>query len=69
MFLNARLNGIPILGLPACVYYFKRTVYDLMLPRALAGYQLTPEEIAAMGHGGLCMNCEVCHFPACPFGK
>jgi molybdenum cofactor synthesis domain-containing protein len=69
MFLNARLNGIPILGLPACVYYFKRTVYDLMLPRALAGYQLTPEEIAAMGHGGLCMNCEVCHFPACPLGK
>ena len=69
MFLNARLGEVPILGLPACVFYHKRTVYDLMLPRLLAGEQPTSEQIAAMGHGGLCLNCEVCHFPACPFGR
>ncbi len=69
MFLNARLGEVPIMGLPACVFYHKRTVYDLMLPRLLAGAQPTAEQIAAMGHGGLCMNCEVCHFPACPYGR
>jgi transglutaminase-like putative cysteine protease len=25
--------------------------------------------IAAMGHGGFCLNCEGCRFPVCPFGK
>ena len=69
MFLNARLGEVPIMGLPACVFYHKRTVYDLMLPRLLAGAQPTAEQIAAMGHGGLCMRCEVCHFPSCPFGR
>jgi hypothetical protein len=69
MFLNARLGDIPIMGLPAAVFYYPRTVYDLMLPRLLAGKQPTAADIAAMGHGGLCMNCEVCHFPECPFGR
>ena len=69
MFLNARLGDVPILGLPACVFYHPRTVFDLMLPRLLAGKQPTVNEIAAMGHGGLCMNCKVCHFPACSFGR
>ncbi len=69
MFFNARLGEVPIMGLPACVFYHKRTAYDLMLPRLLAGAQPTAEQIAAMGHGGLCMRCEVCHFPSCPFGR
>lgn len=69
MFLNARLGDIPIIGLPAAVFYYPRTVYDLMLPRILAGRQPSAAEIAAMGHGGFCMNCETCHFPECPFGR
>jgi molybdenum cofactor synthesis domain-containing protein len=69
MFLNARLGDVPILGLPAAVFYYPRTVYDLMLPRVLAGKLPNAADIAAMGHGGLCMNCEVCHFPQCPFGR
>ncbi|MDP2645237.1 MAG: molybdopterin-binding protein [Desulfobacterales bacterium] len=69
MFLYARYNNIPILGLPACVYYHSSTVYDLMLPRALAGEEITSAEIAEMGHGGLCLNCETCRYPVCPFGK
>lgn len=60
---------IPILGLPGCVMYAKRTVFDLMLPRILAGERLTPEDISAYGEGGLCLNCPVCHFPNCGFGK
>lgn len=69
MFLNARLGNVPIVGLPAGVFFSPRTIYDLMLPRVLAGEQPTAAQIAAMGHGGLCMECEVCHFPVCPYGR
>ena len=27
------------------------------------------EELAALGQGGLCLNCETCTFPNCGFGK
>ena len=69
MFLYAMLKSIPILGLPACVYYHSATVFDLMLPRVLAGDVITRSEIAQMGHGGLCLHCEECRFPVCPFGN
>ena len=69
MFLYALLNGVPLLGLPACVFYSKATVFDLVFPRVLAGEAITREGIIHMGHGGLCMGCEVCRFPICPFGK
>ncbi len=69
MFLNAELDGTTIFGLPACVYYHKITVLDLILPQFLAGQKITRETIADMGHGGLCMNCPVCHYPACTFGR
>jgi molybdenum cofactor synthesis domain-containing protein len=69
MFLYARLRGTPILGLPACVYYHESTIFDLMYPRVLAGDRISKNEIAEMGHGGLCLNCDRCQFPVCPFGK
>ena len=69
MFLYAKLDGIPILGLPACVYYHETTIFDLTFPRVLAGDEITKNEIAQMGHGGLCLDCEKCQFPVCPFGK
>jgi len=69
MFLYARLRDVPILGLPACVYYHASTIFDLMLPRVLAGDVIDKSIVAAMGHGGLCLNCEVCRFPVCPFGR
>ena len=69
MFMYARLNNVPILGLPACVYYHASTIFDLIFPRVLAGDEITRDEIAEMGHGGLCLNCARCRFPVCPFGK
>lgn len=70
MFLLAYTKeNIPILGLPGCVMYNNRTVFDLMLPRVLAGEQITFEEIAMLGEGGLCLSCDVCTFPNCGFGK
>lgn len=69
MFLYAKVKGIPVLGLPACVLYYKATIFDLMLPRVLAGEKITRRTLAEMAHGGLCLNCEKCHYPICPFGK
>ena len=62
-------DGQPIMGLPGCVMYAKATVFDLLLPRIAAGIPVTRAEIAAMGNGGLCLGCESCRYPICPFGK
>lgn len=62
-------DGQPVMGLPGCVMYAKATVFDLLLPRIAAGVRVTREEIAAMGNGGLCLGCESCRYPVCPFGK
>ena len=45
-----------------------RTIFDLLLPRLLADDLITAEDIARLGEGGLCLNCEVCHWPNCGFG-
>ena len=60
---------VPVLGLPGCVMYAKRTVFDLVLSRVLACDIVTADELAALGEGGLCLNCAVCTYPACGFGK
>ncbi len=69
MFLYGRFGNIPVLGLPACVLYYNATILDLMLPCILTGDQITRRDLAAMAHGGLCLNCKQCHYPVCPFGK
>ncbi|RJR15142.1 MAG: molybdopterin-binding protein [Nitrospiraceae bacterium] len=60
---------IPILGIPACGMYADITVFDLVLPRILAGEKIGRKELAELGHGGLCLKCETCRYPVCPFGK
>lgn len=69
MFLLSYLNGIPIVGLPGCVMYAKRTIFDLVLPRLMADVPVSKEELARFGNGGLCLNCETCRFPNCGFGR
>ncbi len=69
MFMLAYLDGVPILGLPGCVMYYKASIFDLVAPRLLAGERLTRRDIVALGHGGLCENCGTCRYPACGFGK
>jgi molybdopterin biosynthesis enzyme len=69
MFMLAWLDGVPILGLPGCVMYYKASIFDLVVPRLLAGERLTRRDIVALGHGGLCENCGTCRYPACGFGK
>jgi len=69
MFLYGRFGNVPVLGLPACVLFFRATVLDLILPRVLAGERITREDLATMAHGGMCLECDPCHFPRCSFGK
>lgn len=69
MFLLAYYNNIPILGIPSCAMYSKKTVLDLVLPRVLVDEKLTFKDIAEYGHGGLCLDCSICTFPHCSFGK
>jgi hypothetical protein len=69
MFLLAKLDGKYILGAPACVYFNGYTALDIVLIRLLAGEKVSRRDVAMLGYGGLCTYCDVCHYPACHFGK
>jgi molybdenum cofactor synthesis domain-containing protein len=69
MFLMAYIGDVPLLGVPACGLYHRITVLDLVLPRILTGEKIGKAELAFLGHGGLCKDCEECVYPHCPFGK
>lgn len=68
MFLLSYLDGVPVCGLPGCVMYAKRTIFDLMLPRLIADDPVTAADIARLGEGGLCLGCGTCTWPNCGFG-
>ena len=69
MFMLATIGDVPVAGLPGCVMFYKTSIFDLVVPRLLAGEMPTADDIAAMGHGGLCAGCERCRYPICGFGK
>ena len=62
-------DGRPVLGLPGCVMYAKRTIFDLIMPRIMADERISKELMSSLGNGGLCLNCDICTFPNCGFGK
>ena len=65
----ARLGRTIILGAPACVVHDPITALDIFFPRVMAADPIFAEEVARLGHGGLCLKCPVCHYPVCPFGR
>lgn len=69
MFMLAYAGEVPVVGLPGCVMYARRTIFDLVLPRLAAGERLCAEDFYSLGEGGLCLNCPTCTFPNCGFGK
>ncbi len=69
MLLLAYLDNVPVMGLPGCVMFNARTAFDLILPRLMAGEKVFRKDITRLGYGGQCLNCEVCTFPDCSFGK
>jgi hypothetical protein len=68
MMMLSYVQGVPVVGLPGCVMFHQRTVYDLVIPRILAGEKLTALDFVHLAHGGQCQNCPVCHWPDCGFG-
>jgi len=65
----AYLDDTPVLGLPACVLFYKITVFDIIYPRILAGEKISRKDIVQLSLGGFCRHCEVCQYPNCSFGK
>ena len=53
MFMLAYLGDVPIMGLPGCVMFCSRTVFDMILPRVLTGERLTRRDFTTLGVGGL----------------
>ncbi len=62
-------DGTPVCGLPGCVMYAGRTIFDLVLPKIAAGVPVTRADIIRLGEGGLCLGCDPCTYPNCGFGK
>ncbi|ABQ25203.1 molybdopterin-binding protein [Geotalea uraniireducens] len=69
MFMLAYIGDVPVIGLPGCAMYRKATVFDLIVPRILAGETVTRADFTGLGHGGFCSGCIECRYPNCGFGK
>lgn len=69
MTLVGKIGAADIMGVPACALFHQTTSLDLLLPRILAGREITRTDLANMAVGGFCLNCNTCTFPKCPFGK
>jgi hypothetical protein len=59
----AALGPLPILGMPSCGMFSQATMFDLVLPRLLAGEPVGAGELAAFGHGGLLNRDMAFRFP------
>lgn len=68
MFMLAYLGSVPIMGLPGCVMYDRITVFDLVLPQIFAGERIKRQDLVHLGYNGLCIGCDDCRYPSCPFG-
>ncbi len=63
------IDDKPVVAVPAAALFFRATSLDVWLPLILTGEKITREKVAAKGHGGLCLRCQHCHYPICPFGR
>lgn len=69
MTLIAKIGEVQVIGVPACGLYHTVTSFDLLVPRLLAGLNITRDNLAPIGHGGFCMDCNMCIFPKCSYGR
>ncbi|MDY0225714.1 MAG: FmdE family protein [Desulfomicrobium apsheronum] len=69
MTLIGRIGGVQVMGVPACALFFKTTSLDVLLPRLLAGVPITRRDLARIGEGGICLQCNTCTYPKCTFAK
>ena len=62
-------DGVPVMGLPGCVMYARASIFDIVLPRIVAGIRMERGDFTRLGNGGLCLQCGTCTYPNCGFGK
>ncbi len=67
-YIEAPQGRVPVLGLPGCVMYCKTSIFDIVVPRLLAGQHLQAADMQRLGYGGFCRSCAQCHYPVCSFG-
>lgn len=53
MFMLAYHDDVAIMGLPGCVMYCSKTIFDMVLPRIITGERLQRQELRHLGVGGL----------------
>jgi hypothetical protein len=63
LFWLARVRGVPVVGMPTCGLFSQATVFDLVLPRLLAGDRVDAAALAELGHGGLLTRDVAYRFP------
>jgi hypothetical protein len=59
----ARIGDVPVIGMPSCGLFSRATVFDLVLPRLLAGKTVDSAWLASLGHGGLLTRDVAARFP------
>ena len=59
----ARVSGVPVVGMPSCGLFSRATVFDLVLPRLLAGLRVDSPWLASLGMGGLLTRDVAARFP------
>lgn len=59
----ARVNSVPVIGMPSCGLFSRATVFDLVLPRLLTGLTVDSAWLAELGHGGLLTRDVAARFP------
>ncbi|MCC6931612.1 MAG: hypothetical protein IT359_21660 [Gemmatimonadaceae bacterium] len=59
----ARVGDVPVIGMPACGLFSQATIFDLLLPRFLAGERLGARDLASLGHGGFLTRDMAFRFP------
>ncbi len=69
MFMLAYIGRAAVVGLPGCVMYHGSSIFDLILPRLIAGDNIERRDLLKLAHGGLCVHCRDCRYPDCGFGK
>jgi hypothetical protein len=63
LFWLARHGEAAIVGMPSCGLFSQATVFDLVLPRILAGDRVDARALAELGHGGLLTRDVAFRFP------
>ncbi|MEA4892565.1 MAG: molybdopterin-binding protein [Peptococcaceae bacterium] len=69
MFMLGYLGDAALIGVPGAAIHAKTTVLDVVLPQLFTGESFTKADFIRLGDGGLCLQCPVCHFPNCTFGR